>query len=165
MVKENAMTNTAEVLKKQFSEVGEKATSFIQQLSGDQMDRKVYEDGAEWTVREVCLHIVEVEGSVMRLIENILAGGEGVPKDFDLDRYNESKVKSMGRLSRKELIDKFSYLRAETIRKIEELNEDDFDIVGRHAFLGKATVKEMFRMMNVNINLHIRDIKRVLRDK
>lgn len=159
------MTNTAQILIKQFSEVGEKATGFMLQLLPDQMDVKVYEDGAEWTVREVCLHIVEVEGSVMRLIENVLSGGEGVPKDFDLDRYNESKVKKIGHLSREEIVEKFSDLRAETIRKIEELKQEDFDMVGRHAFLGKSTVKEMFRMMNVNINLHIRDIKRVLQDK
>ena len=159
------MENTSQILVKQFSEVGKKAIGFMQGLHPDQLDVQVYEDGAKWTVREVCIHIVEVEGSVMRLIENVLAGGEGVPKDFDLDRYNESHVKKMGRLSQEEIVDKFSSLRAETVRRIEELGQEDFDIVGRHAYLGESSVKEMIRMMNVNINLHIRDIKRVLRDR
>ena len=159
------MTNTSKILVKQFSEVGVKMTGFMQQLRADQMDVKVYEDGAEWTVREVCLHIVEAEGSVLRLIDSVLAGGEGTPKDFDLDRYNESHVKKMGRLSQKEIVEKFSSLRAETIINIEKLDEDDFVKVGRHPFLGDGTVKEMFRMINVNINLHIRDIRRVLRNR
>ena len=164
-MKEETLTNTSQLLVKQFSEVGNKATGFMQQLHPDQMDVKVYEDGAAWTVREVCLHIVEAEGSVMRLIEKVLAGGAGVPMDFNLDRYNESKVKKMGRLSQKEIVEKFSYLRAETIKKIEKLSEDDYDMVGRHPFLGEATVKDMFRIMNVNVKVHIRDIQRVLRDR
>ena len=157
------MTNTSHAMVNQFSKAGNKAIDFIQQLLADQMDLQVYEDGAQWTVREVCLHIVEAEGSVMRLIERVLAGGEGVSKDFDLDRYNESQVKKMGRLSQEAIIEKFSHLRAETIRNIEKLSEDDFEKVGRHPFLGEATVKEMFRIMNNNVNVHIRDIQRVLR--
>ena len=154
--------DTPESFAEKFVADGKKTVDFLQKIPEERWDRQIYEDGAEWTVRQIGMHLVEAEKSLPGLISNVLAGGEGVPKDFDLDRYNESKVRKMGNLTRDEIISQFSELRSETVKMVGNLKEKDLEVTGRHPFAGETTIREMLRLMMINVNVHIRDIRRVL---
>lgn len=143
---------------------GQKTIEFLQNIPEDRWDMQIYEDGAKWTVKQIGVHLVEAEKSLTRMMSNILAGGEGVPEDFDLDRYNESRVRKMGNLTRDEIISQFSELRSETVKMVGKLNEKDLEITGRHPFAGETTIREMLRLMIINVNGHMRDIRRVLNE-
>lgn len=156
------MKETSQYLAKRLRQEGVKTVAFMQEIPEDHLDVQVYEGGDAWTVRQVCIHVLEAEGSIPRLITRILAGSEGAPKDFDLDRYNESQVRKMGSLQQEEIIKRFSELRRENVNMVNDLNEEDLQVIGRHPFWGKTSVGEMLRAMYMNAKMHMRDIRRVL---
>ena len=158
------MRETPESLARRLEQEGEKTISYLQQFPSAHLDVQVYEDGAAWTVRQVFMHLVEAEGSIPRLIADVLEGGEGVPEDFDLDRYNESRVRKMGSLSKEEIIKRFSDLRNDNVKMVSGIDEKDLQVTGRHPFWEETTVEEMLRAMYMNVKVHVRDIKRVLQE-
>ena len=93
----------------------------------------------------------------------IVAGGAGVPDDFDLDRYNESKVRKVGERSFEELLDAFAAFRGETIDLVATLSLADLDKVGRHPFLGLAPVEDILKLMYRHAQIHQRDIRRYIK--
>ncbi|MEK6256808.1 MAG: DinB family protein, partial [Chloroflexota bacterium] len=139
-----------------FKKEGLKTIEFIKSIPEDVLDTQLYDDGDQWTIRKTCIHLVEAEGSIPKLIKNILDGREGVPIDFDLDRYNASMVKKLGELSQEEIVSRMTELRAETVKMISELNEDDLGKTGRHPFMGESNIRDMLRIMLINASSHIR---------
>ena len=59
-------------------------------------DTVVYSEGQEWTAADILRHLTSAEASMTRLIEIIRDGGEGVPSDFDLQRWNDRGIQKAG---------------------------------------------------------------------
>jgi hypothetical protein len=112
------------------------------------------------------MHIVEAEASVPRLILNILGGAEGSPEDFDLDRYNESRVKKADAVESTDeaLLGMFMDRRAATIKMVKGMTEEDLNREGRHPFLGWSRVEDMVKLMYMHVQLHQRDIRKKLNE-
>ena len=49
------------------------------------------------------------------------------------------------------------------IKMVANFNEEDLKKSGTHPFLGKTEILEMLKMMMFHINLHIRDIRRIIK--
>jgi len=142
---------------------GEKTVAFFQELDSEFWDQQVYTDGASWSIHEILKHLVSAEAAIMRLVENILDGGEGVPEDFDLNRYNESKVRKIGERSPEELLADFAVARSDTINMVEKMSDADLKRVGRHPFLGRAAVEDILKLMYRHAQIHQRDIRRQIK--
>jgi hypothetical protein len=127
------------------------------------MGYRVYTDGDSWTVHQILAHFVAAESGITRLIVHILDGGEGVPEDFDLDEYNERKVKEHDNLTPDELLAKFMELRESTIEMITKMSEDNLSQIGRHPWLGRTTVGEIVKLMYRHNQIHRREIRKTLR--
>jgi len=156
------MQITPQSLAQRLEKEGHKTIDFFRQLTPEQWSLQVYSDGAAWTVHDLFVHFFESENSVPRLVRGILEGGPGVSDDFDLDRYNESHVSKLVGLTPSELLERFAQQRAETVAFVSGLNQTDLEKTGRHPFLGIAPVGEMLKLMYLHLQLHLRDIKRVL---
>lgn len=156
------MIDTVNILTEKFEKEGLKTIEFIKSIPEDVLDTQLYDDGDRWTIRKTCIHLVESEGSIPKLIKNILDGGEGVPIDFDLDRYNASMVKKLGELSQEEIVSKMTNLRTETVKMVSELNEEDLEKSGRHPYIGESNIRDMLRIMLVNASSHLRDIRKAI---
>lgn len=156
------MKDTPESLAARLEKEGEKTAAFLKELSTPDWDAAVYSEGAAWPVKEIISHIVESERDLPRLFRRIVIEGQGVPDDFDLDRYNESKVNKVGERSPEELTKMFKKRRAETVAFVAGFSEDDLSKIGKHPFLGDTEVVEMIKLMYIHIKLHTRDIKRAL---
>jgi hypothetical protein len=143
---------------------GEKTAAFFEGLSGEIWSYKVYSDGDSWTIHQILKHLVSAEAAIMRLVQNILAGGGGVPEDFDLDRYNESKVRKIGDRSPEELLADFSAARSETVKMVERMTDADLEKTGRHPFLGIAPVEDILKLMYRHAQIHQRDIRRQIKE-
>lgn len=158
------MADTPEALAARLEKEGERTAAFLRELDPQTWGEQVYSEGASWQVQEIVSHIVESEAELPRLFRNIIKTGEGVPDDFDLNRYNESKVRKAGGRTKEELVETFRQRRAETVEFVAGLSEADLRKTGRHPFLGQTEVVEMIRLMYLHINLHIRDIRRMMAD-
>ena len=152
---------TAEKLAARLAAEKEKTLAFFNTLPDELWDKKLYADGAEWSVREVLAHIIEAEGSLARLFVHVAEGGSGVGEDFDIDQYNKSAVEKLHDVSVTDLLARFVALREQLILTIQDWSDDQFQNVGRHPFLGEARLDEMIRLFYLHVNLHMRDIRKM----
>jgi DinB superfamily len=141
---------------------GAATLDFFRGLPPDVWAQQVYDIGPEWDVREVLCHFVSAEESLAKLFVRIVATGEGVSDDFDVDRWNASKVSKMNDMTATELIEEFNRLRAATVAWAATLAEDDLDKVGRHPFLGMDRVENMLKLLYRHTMLHLRDVRKAL---
>ncbi len=141
---------------------GEKTLEFFGRIAAADWSRTVYTEGAHWTVAEVLNHFVNTESGIARLVRSILEGGAGVAEDFDLDAYNERKVKENAQKAAQAMLDEFSALRAKTVAMVSAMTEADLLKEGRHPFLGIAPVENMLKLMYRHNQIHQRDLRRLL---
>ena len=104
-----------------------------------------------------------IERSMHRLFKDILAGGPGAPPDFDFERYNLSQTRKYDGLTLDELIDRFTEVRQETIRIVREMQEEDLDREGLHAFHGKGKLDRFIRWAYEHTRIHEDDICKALK--
>jgi hypothetical protein len=122
----------------------------------------VYTEGAQWTIHTLLAHFVSTEESILLLMKNILAGGNGSPEEFDLDQFNAVEVQALAALSPGELIARFHAARQDTVRWVQDLQAGQLQQVGRHPFLGLAPLEDILKLLYRHNQLHQRDIRRVL---
>lgn len=143
-------------------EKGEETLAFFRAMSPEDWDVIVYDDGADWTVRDVLCHFVSAERAYVRFMREEFEGGVGVPEDFDIDGFNVEEVAAMPGIPPSELIADFATCRAETILFVSGLDDEDLDREGRHPFLGVDKVEKFLKLLYRHLMIHQRDIRRVL---
>jgi uncharacterized damage-inducible protein DinB len=143
---------------------GEKTIAFFAALPDRAWPVRLYADGAEWTVQQVLGHIVEAEGSFLRLFGNITRGGTGVSKEFDIDSHNATQVAKLDAMTPAALLAEFANRRREMTAFIRALEDPDLLRFGRHPYLGETTINEMLRLFTVHISAHIRDVRRAIKE-
>jgi hypothetical protein len=144
-------------------EEGAEATAaFFVSLTPEQLAVQVYAEGAQWNVRQVLAHLVTIERSMQWLFRDILAGGEGSPQDFDLERFNRSQPARLDALSLDVLLALFAVTRAETVAIVEGMADGDLDREGRHAFLGVDRLERFVRWAYEHARLHEEDVREAL---
>ena len=149
----------ADQLAQKIKESGEKTLQLFNNLKEEDWSIEVYSDGPAWKIHNLLAHFTEVEAAIPRLIKEILAGSSGLNKDFDIDRYNAKHMEELSYLSREELLEKFEERRKSTIQMVTRLAEKEFDMWGRHPFLGESQIKDMLKLMFLHIRIHERDIR------
>ncbi len=132
-------------------------------LSPADLLNQVYSDGSRWTVRQVLAHFIAIEGSMQKLFRNMLSGGLGAPPDFDFERFNRTQTPKLDGLTLEELIARFTAVRLETVRIVHEMNEDDLDREGLHAFHGRGRLERFIRWAFEHARQHEADVRRVLK--
>lgn len=155
------MSELTELADKLTSE-GERFVTFFSGLTDAQWHADVYTEGATWSVRNVLSHFVTSERGLVRLFEQIRAGGAGAADDFSIDRYNASQQEKTKELTPQELLEQYKSVRAESIKWVLGLQESELEITGRHPFLGPTTIREMIKMLYLHNQLHYRDLKKAL---
>lgn len=156
------MSESIELAEKLKSE-GERMAVFFSELTDDQWVSEVYTEGATWTIRNVLSHFVTSERGLVKLFERIRATGEGAAEDFSIDRYNAAQQQKTEGLSPAELLEQYKQVRAESVRWVNSLKDEELEIKGRHPFLGETIIREMVKMLYLHNQLHYRDVKRAIK--
>jgi hypothetical protein len=141
---------------------GKKTRDFFGALSPVDLDQQVYTDGAAWRVKDLLAHLVATEATVLDTLKSILAGGPGLPDNFDLDSFNESEVGRRSQVSSGALLDSFSADRRALVQVVQSLREADLARPGRHPWLGWTTLGEVLQLVYRHSMLHVRDARRAL---
>ena len=153
------MSAAAEKLSTRLINEGGKTAAFFSELPPEIWDKSLYSEGASWTVRQVLVHIVETETALPRLFKDIVKGGGGIDRDFDLNAYNERTVEEITERDPEKLVSMFTARRELTIDFVSKLSDKDLEMEGYHPFLGQAVIKEMIRLFYLHVQLHIRDVR------
>jgi hypothetical protein len=153
------MSDTPAFLSERLLHEGEKSIEFFQSLTPDQLDQTIYTEGTHWTARQVLAHFVFSERSLCRLVENIAAGGAGSPENFDIDGYNERKVKDFENTALPDLVEQFHQNRKKTALVVAKLQVEDLQRQGRHPFLGIVPLAEIIKIIYRHNQIHQREIR------
>ncbi len=156
------MNGVARELAEKLKAEGQKNREFFEALSETDWGVQVYSDGAGWKAGDILIHVTETEEDILRLMRRIVAGGEGVAPDFDIDAFNARRVGSAEERPLADWMAEFGQRRAATAEFVAGLSEADLKRRGRHPFLGDAEVEEMIKLMYLHVQLHIRDVKRAM---
>lgn len=156
------MADTPETLAERLANEGEKTSTFFSAIPADGWRQVVYVEATAWTVRQVLAHFVSAEAAFARLFEDILAGGNGAPQDFDIDVFNQQEVDGLMEIEPSELLDRFLRLRQENVARVIKMKPADLLRRGRHPFLGNVELVEIIKLLYRHNQIHQRDVRRVL---
>ncbi|HMV97664.1 MAG TPA: DinB family protein [Anaerolineales bacterium] len=156
------MSETTELAEKLKTE-GEKYIEFFSAMNESLWQQEVYTEGEMWTVRNVLSHFVTSERGLVKLFEQIRQGGTGAADDFSIDRYNASQQAKTKDLSPSELLEQYKEVRANSVKWVSGLKDEELEIKGRHPFLGETVLREMVKMLYIHNQLHFRDLKKALK--
>ena len=131
-------------------------------LSPEQWQRPVYSDGAVWSAADIYRHLLDAQSGMTRLMELILAGGEGVPADFDRERWNARAVEKRRDLTIAELTEQMIATHERLLAFIASLQPADWDKAGRHASLRIMSIAQICQQIADHKKQHTEDIEREL---
>lgn len=133
-------------------------------LDRDTWTQPVYAHGEEneWSAMDLLRHLVWAEGGMLRLLRQIKAGEEGVPSDFDLDRYNAVGVQKLKSEMPAELLQRLAANRQELLAFIDTLTADDWEKQGRHGSLHIMTIREICELIAAHETQHLEDMRQRL---
>ena len=137
----------------------ERTCAFFGALSAGELETKVYQDGAQWTVRQVLAHFVTIETSMQWLFRNILDGGPGSPRNFDVERFNREQPARYEGHSVDDLLAAFRAVREETITIVRDMSDQDLDRQGWHVFHGEGSLSRFICWAYEHAQQHESDIR------
>jgi uncharacterized protein (TIGR03083 family) len=151
----------ANVLEK-LAEVRQALLEMVAQIEAEAWERKVFSESEEWRVSDLFRHVVGAEPSMARLIENIRDGGQGASPDFDLARWNDSRVKKSRHKTIADLTADLTKNRADLLEVVDTLDEDDWDKQGLHGSLEMMTIEEILHRIADHEAHHMADIQQAV---
>lgn len=125
----------------------------------DDWSRVVYADGVEWRATDVLRHLADSERGMTALMVQVQAGGEGVPPDFDLHRWNQRAVTKQAERTPAELLAGMDTSREQLLAFIDGLDESDWDKRGRHASLRIMSIEEVCNLIADHEADHLSEIR------
>lgn len=131
-------------------------------MTAEDWDKLAYSEGSEWRVIDILRHVVDSEKGMTALIVQLKAGGDGVPPDFDLNRWNQRSVTKMQEKSAADLLSDMEVNRANLLTVIDGLDEDDWSRQGRHASLKIMTIEEVCNLIADHERAHTEAIALVV---
>jgi uncharacterized protein (TIGR03083 family) len=143
-------------------EKGEQTFGFFSGLTAAQWEAEVYSEGTHWTVHAVLCHFVSAERAFVRLVKNVLAGGEGTPEGFDVDAFNAAQVDQLSARGPDELLDLFQQARREMVSLVAGMDDSDLERQGRHPYLGLDTMERFLKLVYRHNMVHERDVRKAL---
>jgi hypothetical protein len=129
---------------------------------GDRWESQVYSDGAMWNVRQIAIHLMVSDAGQNKSLKGIIAGGEGVPADFDLQLYNQRSVEKRAAVTVEEARSGLATSFSERQAWLGTLDDAALDATGRDAALNMQTVEQFLLGMAEHERGHAEDIARAL---
>jgi hypothetical protein len=132
-------------------------------LSDGQWKMVLYEGPPTWTVRDMLAHFLSAEQGLLRIAQDIAAGGPGAPESFDYDAYNASEQERLAGIPPNQLLADLAIARETTVQWVAGLDEAHLDRVGRHPALGQVTLETLINAIYGHQLMHMRDLQALLR--
>lgn len=136
-----------------------KTLEILAALNPEQWAQIVYEDPHVWRVRELLAHFVSSEEALLKVAQDVAAGGPGAPAGFDYDAFNAQEQERLKDHSPRELLTALDRARQATLAWVGTLDDDALDRVGRHPALGQVTLQTMILAIYGHQLMHMQDVR------
>lgn len=151
-----------ETIKSNLAQARDRLNQVLDQV-GDRWDTQVYSDGAAWTVKQLAIHLMISDKGQNATVMGIARGEEGVPADFDLERYNRRSVEKRAEASVEEIRAALAASFAERAAWLDTLDEAALTRTGRHGSMRIMSVAEILDLMAAHERAHAADIAKALK--
>jgi hypothetical protein len=135
---------------------------FFSNFKVEEWDQVIYLDHV-WTVRSILVHFLSAEQELLRLAQDVVEGGSGVPDGFDIHAFNQSAQETQTDQDPSNLLSALASARQRTIAWTSSLTDEQLDRSGRHPALGEISVEAMLNAIWGHHLLHIREIREHLK--
>jgi len=122
----------------------------------------VYADDAAWSIADLLRHLTDAERGMTRLMEIIREGGEGVPADFDLSRWNKRVVEKLSDQAPADLLQTMTANRKKLQQFLTTIEPDDWQKKGRHGSGRILTIEQICHLIADHEASHIQDIRKAI---
>lgn len=146
-------------IKQKLTGVREETYRTLGPLTDEQWNLVAYSEGAQWRVADILRHVADSEKGMTALMVQIQGGGEGVPADFDLTRWNQRVVTKLQDKSPQELLAGMAANREALFAFIDGLADDDWARQGRHASQRIMTIEEVCHLIADHEQVHVEEIR------
>ncbi len=113
---------------------------------------------SDWTARDLVGHIAYAEGGMIPLVQVAQGDGAGTarrpPPDFDIDRWNDSRIRRARAQSVAELLERLATSREQLLGVLDTLGDADLDRPVYHPTQRDTTVEGVFRIIAGHERLH-----------
>ena len=134
----------------------------LDQVPADQWDRQIYSDGAQWTLRQLLIHLMLADKGQNNVVMGIAEGREVIPADYDLERYNKRSVEKQADATVDQARASLAASRQQLLDWLNQSDDSILDQQGRHASMQILTVAQIFNVMAGHETSHADDIARFL---
>jgi hypothetical protein len=146
-------------IKEKLNETREELIDLAGELTDDQWNLAVFGEDSDWQVIDIVRHVADSERGMTNLMKQIKEGRDGVPPDFDIDRWNRRAVSKLQHKSPQELLEWMNENRMELFSFIDTLDEDDWDKKGRHASLRIMSIEEICHLIADHEHMHLLGVR------
>lgn len=130
---------------------------------GERGDEQIYSDGAQWTLRQLAIHLAIADAGHNQMIYHYAEGKEFIPADYDLERYNKRSVEKSAEMTLEQAVAGLKKSRQELLTWFDAQADDGFlDQKGRHPSMKMLTNSEILRVMVWHERSHTKDILTML---
>ncbi len=150
-------------LKQKMAEAREELVSTLKSLTPEQFNLPTRNEG--WSVREVAAHIASAEGGMEPILHRILnrePNQRETAGDFDLERYNNSRIRKRNDKTIEGLLEELQVSRDRILPILDRLTEEDLDTSGYHPVAGDINLYGLFVVIYRHERTHTADIQQAL---
>jgi hypothetical protein len=154
--------NRKTAIKKKLAASRAETLNLAHSLTEAQWNAMAFDEGSEWRVVDILRHVADSERGMTNLIVQICAGGEGVPPDFDLGRWNQRAVQKLQDKTPQQILSDMADNRLKLMDVIDTLADEDWDKRGRHASLQIMSVEEVLSLIADHERSHFAAVRETL---
>ena len=141
---------------------GRKTQEVFGVLAPEAWGAAVYREPQVWDARDLLAHLLSAEQGLLRVAQDVAAGGAGAPEGMDHNAYNAEEQVRLSGLAPQQLLSALAAGRQATLAWVHTLDDAQLDRVGRHPGLGQVTLEAIILKMHGHQLLHLRDTQRSL---
>ena len=130
---------------------------------GTRSEEQIYSEGAQWTLRQLAVHLMLADKGHNNMIAHYAEGKEFIPADYDIQRYNKRSVDKQAEVTLEQAREALAQSRRELLTWFDAQPDDSFlDKIGRHANLQIMTISQIIDVMCGHEINHANDIVSML---
>ncbi len=130
---------------------------------GERWPEQVYADGAQWTIRDLTVHLALAQPGLHGQAKSFIKGESIIPPDFDINRYNKRSIEKQPDMTVAEARQQLADYRVTLLAWLDDIEDEaDLDKAGRTSLLDTLTVEQMMARIADHENDHANDIARYL---
>lgn len=136
----------------------QKTNEIFGKLTPEQWEQVIFEEPEKWTWRNLLAHFVSAEEHLLELAQNVAAGGEGAPEEFDFDAFNAQEQVRLRDYPPARLLAMLDLARQETLDWVATLDDKRLDYEGRHPALGIVSLETLVMSIYGHQLFHMREV-------